>query len=117
MKYKLELTSPPRDNQRWLVRGLVQTFMTDEPKPDTMLHPGMFQSCDTAESVIAGLHEELYGLLQTHGGLRDGDEFVSEACTANKYHGHDPKEFGSFPIPALRFVCEGIHVENRSSTT
>lgn len=114
MNYKLELESEAGNNQVWVIRGLEAgrgiSEGYEDPLPDYRLWlVGMEESCDTAESIMRGVHSALYSLLQTDERLLDGDTFESSPCVANKFLNWS-SDFGTFQIPAMRFVCRGVHV-------
>jgi len=126
MKYQLELLSPERDKQLWIIRGLstdadTLSFKEGEGvEPD--LHHGIDQrenvilwlvghshSCDCATSEIQALYGVLYDELQTNDHLKDGDVLCVPASNVRVHHSYE-ENAPTFYVPALTFQVQGIHV-------
>lgn len=111
MEYTVEARFNKGNGHQWTIIGLEDIDpLTDKIEPDTVLWLiGMEDACDTTKSVCNAIHGCLYDLYQTSGQLKDGDTFIVKPATINKYHSYDSK-LGKLRIPAMTFVCEGVHV-------
>lgn len=112
MEYTVEARFNKGNGHQWTIIGLKETDpLTDECcGPNTTLWLiGMEHACDTVESVCDAIHTCLYDLYQVNIRLKDGDTFIVKPATVNKYHSYD-SSFGKLRIPAMTFVCEGVHV-------
>jgi hypothetical protein len=114
MHYKIALKQTPENNQMFAILGLESKpehlSEGEQPSPDFYLWlVGLNEPCDTPESIIAGLHDTLYALLQCDDRLSDGDSFEFPGGLANKYL-HYNNSLGVVSIPAVKFDCQGIHI-------
>lgn len=118
MIYHIELQSPPRDKQRWVIKGLRDCgpFGDRVPVPDTVMWGiGVNHSCANPWSVMQALHSVLYDERQTNEQLREGDEFHIPETVARRYHDH-ATDAPTFIVPAMRFLCVSVHVNPDEAT-
>ena len=138
MNHQIELISPKGNNQQWIIRGVAtepetlaflrgnaeygtrptyaEQIGVNEEKDVILWSVGQQHTCDSVPSIVAALFGALYDEYQCNPAIRQGDEFFTLKCKANCYHSYNA-HFGSFTIPALRFVADGVEIVPADSAT
>lgn len=111
---KLTCDFVPKNGWMWQIKNLPYWDWFEKREYPNTKFPlvGMYHSCDTPESVVAGVYRAIYDYHQVAElgyGFHDGDVIESDPVTVNKYHHYDEK-LGKIDIPAMRFKVVSYHV-------